>query len=134
MESVVWLVDVSTGPDGVRGALSLVGEELLFRPHDESAVATRIFPLREISKVKRVVGSPVLELRLKGPDGARTLGLYFVRPPRLGGEDATPAIRPLMRHASRRQAVVTLRDANKLKKDEIKEWVRRIREEMRKVG
>ena len=131
---MVWLVDVSTGPDGVPGALSLVGEELRFLPHEESAASARVFPLREISKVKRVMGSPVLELRVRGPDGVRTLGLYFVRPPRLGGEDATPAIRPLMRHASRRQAVVTLRDANKLKKAEIKAWVRRIREEMRKVG
>ena len=133
MESVVWLVDTSTGPDGVRGKLSLAGGELSFRSDDPSTASQRVFPLREISKVKRVLGSPVLEMRVRAPDGARTLGLYFVRPPRLGGEDATPAIRPLMRHASRRQAVVTLRDANKLKKAEIREWVARIRKEMRKV-
>ncbi len=134
MESVVWLVDAATGPDGVRGKLSLAGGELSFRSDDPSTPSQRVFPLREIRKVKRVLGSPVLEIRVKGPNVAKALGLYFVRPPRLGGEDAAPAIRPLMRHASRRQAVVTLRDANKLKKAEIREWVARIRKEMRKAG
>lgn len=134
MRSQVWLVDASTGPDGIGGSLSLAAGELVFRPADGAAASTRVFPLREIRKVRRVLGSPVLELRVEGPDGHRTLGFYFVRPPRLGGEDAAPAIRPLMRHASRRQAVVTLRDANRLKKQEIKEWVRRIQEEKRKAG
>jgi hypothetical protein len=122
--AAVWLVSRETGQLGWEGTLTLEREHLAFRPEDGGA--PRFFPLAEIRKAHRVLGSPVLELRLAPTNNQRLVGFYFVRPPSLEPPSTTTP-RPLQKRTARKRAVLTLRAANTMKMDDIRTWVRAIR-------
>jgi hypothetical protein len=126
--SDVWMVSRETGPQGWAGTISLERDAFLFLPMDGGA--RRSFPLAEIRKVHRVVGSPVLEIRMAPPATTRLIGFYFIRPPDLATE---PGAR-MKKRTARRRAVLTLRVANQGKRDEIRDWVAAIRKAMSKPG
>jgi hypothetical protein len=126
--ATVWLVSRETGQLGWEGILSLDPDAVTFMPMDRGA--PRSFPLGEIKKAHRVMGSPVLELRLAPTATQRLVGFYFVRPPDLnpGRNSTTP--RPLQKRNARKRAVLTLRVGNDAKRDDIKGWVSAIRAAM----
>ena len=122
--TTVWMVSRETGQLGWRGTITLEGENLAFRPQDGGA--PRLFALTEIRRAHRVLGSPVLELRLAPTATQRLVGFYFVRPPSLEPPPSTTP-RPLQKRTARKRAVLTLRAANTVKLDDIRTWVRAIR-------
>jgi hypothetical protein len=119
--SEVWLLSRETGQEGWAGMIRLEGDTLVFAPLDGGA--PRSFPLDEIRKVHRVVGSPVLEIKMAPTAEHRLVGFYFIRPPMLHTE---PGAR-MKKRSARRKAILTLRVANQSKRDEIREWVVTIR-------
>ena len=119
----VWMVTRETGSAGWPGTLVLETDALTFRPADGGG--HRTFALAEIRKVHRVLGSPVLELRLAPTAVHRLVGFYFVRPPSLDGSSSGG--RPVRRRTARKKAVLSLRVGNEVKKEEIRRWVEALR-------
>jgi hypothetical protein len=115
--SEVWMVSRETGQQGWAGIIKLDGAAFMFLPLDGGA--PRSFPLDEIRKVHRVVGSPVLELKMAPPAEHRLVGFYFIQPPSLSTE---PGAR-MKKRTARRHAILALRVANQGKRDEIRDWV-----------
>ena len=122
--ATVWLVSRETGQQGWQGTLSLERETLAFHPEDGGA--PRVFALADIKKAHRVLGSPVLELRLVPTAAQRLVGFYFVRPPNLESPKYTTP-RPLQKRTARKRAVLALRAANASRGDDIRAWVGAIR-------
>jgi hypothetical protein len=122
--ATVWLVSRETGQKGWQGTLTLETGTLAFRPEDGGA--PRLFAFEEIRKANRVLGSPVLELRLAPTAKYRLVGFYFVRPPDLEPPMSTTP-KPLQKRHARKKAVLTLRAANTIKLDDVRTWVRAIR-------
>ncbi len=77
----VWMVQLDLGPDDVKGALSLRPEALVFT--DAQGERTRTIRLRDVRKIKRIMGSPVLLVRSIEADAKRITAFYFTKPPAL---------------------------------------------------
>jgi hypothetical protein len=118
------MVHSLTGPEGLKGQLSLESADVVFRP-EAKGTGDWVFKRSEIRRVRRVMGSPILELRLDRPQGPPVVGFYFVRPPSLEAPKDAHLVR---RRAVRRTALIELRRANLLKKNEVAGWARAIRE------
>jgi hypothetical protein len=127
-EITVWMIHARTPPDGVKGKLSLEPGALVFRPAhrdvDEMAI-----PLERVRRARRVLGSPVLEIKLAATDGPSAIGFYFVRPPNLEVQNEG---RYLARGRAKRDAAVTLVTSNLSKKEAVAQWVDAIREAKRR--
>jgi hypothetical protein len=125
--STVWMVHARTGMDGVKGAITLEPGSLVFHPVNTHA-GESAFPLDRIRRVRRVRGSPVLEIHLRSDADPQVVGFYFIKPPSLEeGPDTQIGFFRVRRHGARKQAAYILRSANSLKKDEVQRWVDRIR-------
>jgi hypothetical protein len=123
--SKVWMIHATTGLTGIRGTLTLEGQDLVFRPESLREGET-VFRVSEMKRVHRVRGSPVLEISVQSPGLPPIVGFYFVKPPSLKDDDRT--LNVLQRHSARKKALNALRTANAYKKEEIERWVRAIRE------
>jgi hypothetical protein len=122
--STVWMVHRQTGLEGVRGRLALEPDRLVFTPDsggDESS-----FPLVQMGRVHRLLASPVLEVRMAWDRDPPAVGFFFVEPP--GDEMIDRPRFTSGRRKARRSAIFQLMGSNAAKKDEIKRWVRLIRE------
>ena len=130
----VWAVDV--GPDAsgdeVKGSLSLSSDALIFKPRDEHHPERR-FALREITKIRRLRGSPVLLVVREGVgrEPLRT-AFYFVQPPPLERPDDATRVTPMgigrnTKRKVRRENVSYLGLWNKEKKAVLVEWERQLR-------
>ena len=120
------MVNALTGSNGLRGTLLLEDGALVFRP-DTTRTSEKAFPLDQIKKARRVLGSPVLEIQLHAGEPSRVLGFYFTRPPSLEEPVGAPPLQPFRRHQVKRNALNSLRLANADKKKEVAGWVDRIR-------
>jgi hypothetical protein len=115
----VWMVNLLTGMDGRRGRLFLEPSKLVFRP--DSTDGETSIPLAFIKRARRVVGSPVLEIRVdRSKEMPPVFGFYFVAPPSLAPPEGARFKRE---RARRRSAAATLMSANPGKKEEIRAWV-----------
>ena len=132
--TTVWAVDVGPGasPDEVKGSLSLSSDALIFTPRDESRPERRI-DLVEITKIRRLRGSPVLLVMREGVgrQPVRT-AFYFVQPPPLERPNDDTRMTPLgigrnTKRKVRRQNVSYLGLWNKEKKAVLVEWERQLR-------
>lgn len=131
-EKPVWMVEVSEGSllrsrgpvsSGIKGRLALEPSRLVFTPEspDEIPVA---FPLRDVKRVGKTPGSPVVQVRMRRPHTPRVFWFYFVEPPRLGpAEDR----RPVANLSPYKRGKTKLALWNDLRGDEVGEWVERIR-------
>jgi hypothetical protein len=117
----VWMVNARTGPDGWKGQLSVSGAGVLFRA-EPAGLGETLVPLEDIKRVRRVRGSPVLELKLRTPNrlALEIMGFYFTKPPSM---DSPEGVRVLKKHRAKSRAVTDLRRANLLKKDAVAAWV-----------
>jgi len=116
---MVWMVNLLTGMDGRRGHLFLRPSKLVFRP--DSTDGETSIPLAFIKKVRRVLGSPVLEIRIdRSKEMPPVFGFYFVAPPSLAAPEGARFKRERSR---RRSAAASLMSANPGKKEEIRAWV-----------
>jgi len=123
------MVHATTAMTGVKGALELENDVLVFHPENVSRGETRI-PVASIKRSRRVHGTPILEIYPSSQSLPSVIGFYFVEPPRIGHADepTTPmsAMNPFRKHAGRRAALRKLRLANGMKKDEVQTWVERL--------
>jgi hypothetical protein len=118
------MVNAVTGLDGRKGFLSLRGGRLVFDPESKGIGQTEV-PVSDIRRVRRVRGTPVLEIALGKDAGGRRMGFYFIEPPSLEeGADMTF----FKTRRIRKKSLNTLRGANIDKKVEINNWVRDIQE------
>jgi len=122
------MVNRGTGPNGVKGSLKLDRDAVVFDPEEEGAADTR-YRFRHVRRVRRVMGTPVLELHLQDPDAPPIVGFYFVKPPSL---EAPEGPRLFRRRYARRVAVSKLRQWNVVKRDEVSVWVDRIKKALAK--
>ncbi len=122
--STVWMVSSRTGVSGRKGTLSLEAESLVFRPAS-TAFGDTVLPLTALRKVRRVRGSPVLELRVAIPQHPSVVAFYFVPPPDLTAPQDL-RIRFLPKRAVRKDAITQLRQGNLRKKAEIGAWAEAI--------
>jgi hypothetical protein len=117
------MVNALTGMGGRKGTLALEGGTLVFRPVASGAGET-VYRLDQVAGVKRLRGTPVLEVRLKATEAIRLVGFYFVEPPSLEiPRNSSPFVRS---RTMKRKAVTKLRLANPDLKSEIEQWVRAI--------
>lgn len=130
----VWAVDLVEGASTKerQGMLSLHEATLRFEPSKE-AEPTLTIPLREVAKVKRLRGSPVIVVQFRKDDAARRTAFYFVQPPPLAvfleGRDERNVLTALRnpKRKARRENVGYLGMSNRAKKDELVAWERAIR-------
>jgi hypothetical protein len=143
----VWEVELGKpGPsEELKGTLELSHRDLIFTPRDEARPTVKI-PLDEISKVKRLRGSPVLMVLRETAAGHDRIAFYFAQPPPIGalrGERVEPsgqsafqrraslgaleAFRNPKRRA-RRDNISYLGLMNRENKALLKEWVKAVGE------
>ena len=128
--STVWMVHARTGLDGRKGTIALRDGSLLFDPESKVNAESR-FALSDIRRVRRVRGSPVLEISVQTDGQPPLIGFYFIRPPSL---DEGPDTRYLRRRRARKDALNKLRLANSKKKAEVQRWADAIRGAMESAG
>jgi hypothetical protein len=128
--ATVWMVHARTGLNGLKGKLSLEGSSLVFHP-ETTRTGDTVVGLEEITSVKRVRGSPVMEVRIQSSRIPPLVGFYFVQPPDLT-ERFEAGLNPFKRQFARKTALRKLRLGHTLKKDEIEGWVRTIEEARRR--
>jgi hypothetical protein len=130
----VWTVELggASSLEEVRGLLALTSDALVFTPRDEP-LGERRYPLREVSRTRRLRGSPVIMIVRETAEGPRRTAFYFVQPPPLHRPDALPTrptFGPFVRSAKRkirRQNVSYLGTWNREKKAILREWERQLR-------
>lgn len=129
----VWAVEL--GPDAalqeVKGSLALTSDSLVFTPKDDR-LPPRRWRLSEISKARRLRGSPVLMVLGGRGDAPDRTAFYFVQPPPLERPDTMQRPTPFgigrnTRRRVRRQNVSYLGMWNKEKKALLLEWERQVR-------
>ena len=130
-ESIVWMVHGRTSPEGLKGTLRLEPGAIVFRP-DGAAAEELAFPLERVRRARRVMGSPVLELRLTGgSEGPGAVVFYFVQPPSLEVQQES---RFLARGRAKRDAAVALVTSNLSRKEQVVAWVQAIRAAKKRGG
>jgi hypothetical protein len=119
----IWLVNRRTGPSGQKGRLRLESDRLVFLP-DAAPSDQTVIDLHEVRRVRRILGSPVLEIHLAPGEGQRILGFYFIKPP-----SAAPAqgLLQMRNRYVRKAATERLREWNRVKKDDVAGWVAAIK-------
>jgi hypothetical protein len=148
----VWMVPLGRTPIvEIVGELRLQEDCLLFEPRQEGASATRL-GFETITKVKRVLGSPVLMVTHTGGDAPKVqTAFYFTQPPALthivrsttppDAEAELRSMRPApfgisQRRPTKRRSVRTnatyLAQEGTNRKRQLQEWVRDIRAELRR--
>lgn len=85
---VVWMVELERSPDDIEGTLTL--EERALRFERDDGGGGRTIDLTTVTKVKRVVGSPVLLVHSLEEGVKRATAFYLSKPPPLA-----PAAPPL---------------------------------------
>jgi len=131
LASTVWMIHSGTSLEGVKGQLSMEPEGVVFRPRGGGAGGDRVFVLEHVRRVKRVLGSPVLEFHMRGGGGPPVVGFYFVQPPSLAAQDDSHVIE---RRRLRRHAAVALVKWNAVKKAEVATWVEAVRQAKKERG
>jgi hypothetical protein len=134
----VWAVTLRPGETRERrGTLELEPDSIVFTGADGS-VPARI-ALREVRRVRRLRGSPVLVVTHEGDAGSERTAFYFAQPPPLEpvrSEEVPLRPSPVgftrsSKRKARRQNAAYLGTWNREMKADIKEWERAIEQGMR---
>lgn len=130
----VWAVDLVEGRSTKerQGTLVLDETTLRFEPSGEGDPSMTI-SLRDVGKVKRLRGSPVLMVTFTREAAPWRTAFYFVQPPPLTAFVETREERNVLaalrnpKRKARRENVGYLGMSNRSKKDELMAWERAIR-------
>lgn len=117
--ATVWAVRLGTAAPEERGLLAIEGADLVFTP-EGGREPTRI-PLARVRRVRRALASPVLMVHTETDRGRSITAFYFTEPPPFD-----PTAVGLARRRARRRAVSSLAAADRVKRQEVKGWVRAI--------
>jgi hypothetical protein len=126
----VWMVELELSTVDVEGKLELDDEALRFT----AEARTRTIPLSDVTKVKRIVGSPVLMILSREDEVSRHTAFYFRKPPPLKPPEASvdePATlmgpfnrsKPPSKRKQRRTNVTYLASAATGTAESVKEWL-----------
>jgi hypothetical protein len=132
------MVELDRSPDDVEGTLTLDGDAIRFAPAEGDA--TRAIVLTDVSRVKRIWGSPVLMVH-SVEDGVRHVtAFYFLKPPPLHPpadekDDAPPPTligpfnrdRPPSKRKQRRNNAGYLSSASSVVGDQVRAWLKELR-------
>jgi hypothetical protein len=122
--TTVWMVHARTGLEGVKGTIALQEGALVFRPIGGRSGET-VIPVRQIRRLRRARGSPVMEVETSITGAPPIIGFYFVKPPPL--TPPTEGYRPFGRFLARRRAIATLRAGNAARREDVAVWVDAVR-------
>jgi len=133
---IVWMVELELSPDDVEGILTLDERALRFDRPDSAG--GRTIELTDVTKVKRVVGSPLFLVHSLENEVRRATAFYLSKPPPLHpaspAPDAPPPTVMLGRggkgpspRRQRRSNATYLTSASSAFGPTAKEWVREIR-------
>ena len=78
---IVWMVELERSPDDIEGMLTLDERALRFERTDDGG--GRTIELTHVTKVKRVVGSPVFLVHTMEEGVKRATAFYLSKPPPL---------------------------------------------------
>jgi hypothetical protein len=88
----VWMVELERSPDDIEGRLTLDERSLRFEPTDDGG--GRTIDLTHVTKVKRVVGSPVFLVHTMEEGVKRATAFYLSKPPPLAPAGPQPGEAP----------------------------------------
>jgi hypothetical protein len=131
----VWMVQLELSTDDIEGTLALDEEALRFTSWDEQL---RTISLTDVTKVKRIFGSPVLLVHSTEAGQQRHTAFYFRKPPPLQPPQATiddaPTLigpfnrgKPTSKRRQRRSNATYLASASTTASDQVREWMRETR-------
>jgi hypothetical protein len=123
--STVWMVHSGTDTSGVKGDLSLDPRGVVFTPRQAIPADETVFDLDDVTRVRRVRGSPILELRMRRSITPKVVGFYFVQPPSLEAQRDSAM---MTGRRMRREAAVSLFKLNPVKREEVAWWVEAIKQ------
>jgi hypothetical protein len=89
---IVWMVELERSPDDIEGMLTLDEHALRFERTDDGG--GRTIELTHITKVKRVVGSPVFLVHTLEEGVKRATAFYLSKPPPLAPAGPQPGEAP----------------------------------------
>ena len=89
---IVWMVELERSPDDIEGMLTLEERSLRFEPTDGGG--DRTIDLTLVTKVKRVVGSPVFLVHTLEEGVKRATAFYLSKPPQLAPVGPQPGEAP----------------------------------------
>jgi hypothetical protein len=115
-----WGVRIGVSDKDAKGRLSLGETELVFDLATEEG--TLRIPLENITKVKRLRGSPVLVVDSREGEKVARFAFFFVKPPPLRRETHE------RRGKVRRRAVTYLQTTNASHKEALKAWETAVQE------
>jgi len=134
---VVWMVELERSPDDIEGTLTL--EERTLRFERDDGGGGRTIDLTHVTKVKRVVGSPVFLVHSLEDGVKRATAFYLSKPPPLAPgspslDEAPPTLlfgnrgaKPASRRKQRRANASYLANASTELGPIAKEWMLEIR-------
>jgi len=135
--TTVWMVELDRSPDDIEGTLTLEARSMRFA----SGVggASREIDLTDISRVKRIWGSPVLMVHSVEDGERHVTAFYFSKPPPLhppeGPSDAAPPTlmgpfnrnKPPSKRKQRRNNAGYLAKASNAVGDDVRTWAKEAR-------
>jgi hypothetical protein len=89
---IVWMVELDRSPDDIEGMLTLDERSLRFERTDDGG--GRTIELTQVTKVKRVVGSPVFLVHTLEEGVKRATAFYLSKPPPLAPAAPQPSEAP----------------------------------------
>ena len=134
---IVWMVELERSPDDIEGMLTLDERSLRFEPTD--CGGDRTIELTHVTKVKRVVGSPVFLVHTLEEGVKRATAFYLSKPPPLApaaplSSEAPPTLifgnrgpKPASKRKQRRANASYLASASTELGPTEKEWMLEIR-------
>jgi hypothetical protein len=134
--TTVWMVQLDRSADDVEGTLELLDAAVRFVPAEGGAPLE--IDLTEISRVKRVWGSPILMVHSVEDGRRHVTAFYFSKPPPLhpgAARDDEPATligpfnrnRPPSKRKQRRHNAGYLASASNVVVDQLRDWVKDVR-------
>ena len=118
--TTVWAARLGSPDEGIKGTLELRPEEVSFI--SENGETEIHVALADVRHVRRIHGSPVMIIERTGA----VIALYFAQPP-----PVISSRRPFWNRGDRSNSATYLADTNNAKRQDIKRWVKEIREAAR---
>jgi hypothetical protein len=124
----VWAVRLGRYADEVKGKLALEREEERLTFHDDEGEKTEHISLQSIRRVKRSLGSPVLQVDFATSNGMARIAFFFARPPPF-----QPSTLMGSGRRRKRQNIQVLMGENATVRDLVKKWQNAVREAAREA-
>jgi hypothetical protein len=135
--TTVWMVQLDRSPDDVEGTLSLEHAAIRFVPSE--AGSPREIDLTDVSRVKRIWGSPVMMVHSVEDGQRHVTAFYFSKPPPLHppaekSDEPPPTLmgpfnrnRPPSKRKQRRSNAGYLANASTSVGDDVRAWAKETR-------